>query len=284
MTGPRIPETQGVSGTWAALEKTAPVDSSEPMAFHFNGHTVRGWLIADEPTFIAADVARALGYRMASDMTRRIDVVDKGYTKVRTPGGDQEMAVINESGMYTAIFRANIEEAQEFRRWVTKEVLPAIRRTGSYSRYPAQPTALPSKTELAQWVIEAEQRAEAAEALAEARALPAAAWNELAEAAGDYAVADAAKVLSRDSQINTGERRLFQAMAGYGWVFKRDGRWRAYQRHVDVGWLTEKVGRPYLRDEVMHNGEPTVRITPKGLAALHRLLGGSGQLALVASS
>jgi DNA-damage-inducible protein D len=128
------------------------------------------------------------------------------------------------------------------------------------------------------------ERAELAEARARELAIPASAWNELAEAAGDYAVSDAAKVLSRDSQISTGERRLFQFMAGIDWIYKRDGRWRARQSQVDIGRLTEKVGKPYLRDGVMHNGEPTVRVTPKGLAELHNRFGGSGQLALVSVS
>ena len=280
MTG--IPDPGAPSGTFAELERTAPMTQSGPMAFHFNGHTVRGWLLADEPTFVAADVARALGYRMASDMTRRIDETDKGYAKVRTPGGDQDMAVINESGMYTAIFRSNIEEAQDFRRWVTKDVLPTLRRTGSYSTRPAAPAQLPSKKELAQWVVEAEERAELAEARARELTPAASAWQELADAQGDYAVSDAAKVLSRDERINTGERRLFQHMAAIGWLFRRDNRWRAYQAQVNNGRLVEKVGRPYVRDGVMHNGDPTVRITPKGLATLHQSLGGSGQLELVA--
>ena len=93
--------------------------------------------------------------------------------------------------------------------------------------------------------VEARELAEAR--ARELKAVPASAWNELAEAAGDYSVADAAKVLSRDSQISTGERRLFDFMAGIDWVFRRDGRWRAYQTQVNNGRLVEKVGKPYVR-------------------------------------
>jgi phage regulator Rha-like protein len=155
------------------------------------------------------------------------------------------------------------------------------------------PVALPSKRELAQWVVEAEDRAEreaAARAEAEQRAAaltgPASAYQQLVDAAGDWAVDDAAKVLSRDPLISTGERRLYQFMSGLGWVFKRDGRWKAYQTQIENGRLAEKPGRPFWhagREETV-NGEPTVRITPKGLAELHKRLGGSGQLALVAAS
>lgn len=125
-----------------------------------------------------------------------------------------------------------------------------------------------------------------AESRARELAVPASAWNELAEAAGDYSVSDAAKVLSRDPVINLGERKLFKYLAGIGWVFKRDGRWKAYQSQLDTGRLAEKLGKPFWhegRGELV-NGEPTVRITPKGMAELHKRLGGTGQLALVAAS
>lgn len=112
---------------------------------------------------------------------------------------------------------------------------------------------------------------------------PAAAWNELADAAGDYGVGDAAKVLSRDPNISIGRDRLFKTMQGLSWVYRSGGRWRAYQSQVDNGRLVEKVAKPFYhpgRDEIVA-GDPTVRITPKGLAALHKQLGASGQLALV---
>lgn len=125
-----------------------------------------------------------------------------------------------------------------------------------------------------------------AESLARELQVPASAWNELAESSGDYSVSDAAKVLSRDPNITTGERRLFQSMSSLGWVYRREGRWRAYQGQIEIGRLTEKVGRPFWHEGrgEMVAGDPTVRITPKGLAELHKRLGGSGQLALVAVS
>lgn len=108
---------------------------------------------------------------------------------------------------------------------------------------------------------------------------PASSWNELAEAAGDYSVADAAKVLARGG-IKTGERRLFYQLQQLHWVYKpRGSRYRAYQDQIDLGRLTEKIGRPFYhagREELV-NGEPTVRITPKGLQELHKRLGGKGE-------
>lgn len=111
----------------------------------------------------------------------------------------------------------------------------------------------------------------------------ASAWNELAESAGDYSVSDAAKVLSRDPNITTGRDRLFRIMQAEKWIYRSGGCWHAYQAQVDNGRLVEKVNRPYVNGlGEMVTPEPTVRVTPKGIAALHKRLGGGGQLALIA--
>lgn len=126
-----------------------------------------------------------------------------------------------------------------------------------------------------------------AESRARELAAPASAWNELAESSGDYEVADAAKVLSRDPAITIGRDRLFSFMAADGWIYRGNGRrWRAYQTQVELGRLAEKVGRPFWHEGrgEMVAADPTVRITPKGVAELHKRLGGTGQLALVAAS
>lgn len=147
-------------------------------------------------------------------------------------------------------------------------------------------TALDKIIELA--TLAKSERAARIEAEARARelAIPASAWKELAEAAGDYGVGDAAKVLSRDPAITIGRDRLFSFMAAEGWVFRRSGYWNAYQSQVDCGRLVEKVGRPYWHEgrAKLVTPNPTIRITPKGLAELHKRLGGTGQLALVAAS
>lgn len=93
---------------------------------------VRVLTINNEPYFIASDIAKALGYRMASDMTRNVDDEDKGTHKVSTPGGKQDMIVINESGLYTAVFNSKLKDAKKFKHWVTSEVLPSIRKNGGY--------------------------------------------------------------------------------------------------------------------------------------------------------
>nr|WP_278915336.1 Bro-N domain-containing protein [Pseudomonas lactis] len=106
--------------------------ASNVIPFKFGKQQVRTLLIDDQPWFVAVDVSSALEYRIAGDMTRNLDEDEKGTQIVRTPGGAQEMLVINESGLYSAILRSRKAEAKRFKKWVTTEVLPAIRKHGRY--------------------------------------------------------------------------------------------------------------------------------------------------------
>ena len=86
-----------------------------------------------EVWFVGKDVAEALGYANASDaISKHVDREDKGVAKCDTLGGVQVLTVINESGLYALVFGSRLESAKRFKRWVTSEVLPAIRKTGSY--------------------------------------------------------------------------------------------------------------------------------------------------------
>ena len=99
----------------------------------FEGHNIR--IITDqqgEPWFVAADIAKVLEYTEASAMTRHLDDDEKGLSIVQTLGGSQELITINESGLYSAILRSRKPEAKLFKRWVTFEVLPSIRKHGGY--------------------------------------------------------------------------------------------------------------------------------------------------------
>jgi len=82
--------------------------------------------------FCAKDVCDALDYNDVESALRKLDDDEKGTEILRTPGGPQEMLVINESGLYALILRSNKPRAREFRKWVTNEVLPSLRRTGRY--------------------------------------------------------------------------------------------------------------------------------------------------------
>ena len=104
-----------------------------PMNFSFEGINVRMVLLAGEPWWVARDLAQALEYRDAEKMTRLLDGDERGTHIVGTPSGDQHMTVINESGLYSAILRSRKASAKRFKKWVTSEVLPSIRKHGSYT-------------------------------------------------------------------------------------------------------------------------------------------------------
>lgn len=112
---------------------------SELNIFNYQDTEVRTVSIDGEPWFVAADVARILGYRDAHALTRRVDEDDKGTRNLRTPGGDQQMTVISEAGLYVGVLGSTVPRARDFKRWVTREVLPQIRKTGSYAAAPASP-------------------------------------------------------------------------------------------------------------------------------------------------
>jgi hypothetical protein len=102
------------------------------LSYQFEEAPVRVVMIADDPWFVANDISKVLGYGQAAFMTRHLDDDEKGLHIVQTLGGAQEMNIISESGLYAAIFKSRRPEARRFRKWVTSEVLPTIRRTGKF--------------------------------------------------------------------------------------------------------------------------------------------------------
>ena len=94
---------------------------------------IRTVTINNEPWFVSKDVATALGYSNARDaISKHVHEDDKGVAKCDTLGGKQDLSIINESGLYALIFGSKLQSAREFKHWVTSEVLPTIRKTGSY--------------------------------------------------------------------------------------------------------------------------------------------------------
>lgn len=94
---------------------------------------IRTVVIDDEPWFVAKDIAKSLGYKNTNQSVKdNTDSDDRGVSPVVTPSGMQNMVVINESGLYSLIFGSKLESAKKFKKWVTSEVLPSIRKQGSY--------------------------------------------------------------------------------------------------------------------------------------------------------
>ena len=110
---------------------------SQIASFSFKNIQVRTVDRDGQIWFVASDIARALGYRDAAVLTRWLDDDEKGTHNVQTLGGKQQITILSESGLYHALLKSRKPEARPFRKWVTAEVLPAIRKQGFYGQVPA---------------------------------------------------------------------------------------------------------------------------------------------------
>lgn len=112
--------------------------------FSFEEKEVRFVGIAEKPEWVAADVCACLQLSDTSKALETLEPDEKGTKNVRTPGGEQEMLTVTEPGLYRLIFKSRKPVAKRFQRWVFHEVLPAIRRTGSYSLTTAEQPPAPA--------------------------------------------------------------------------------------------------------------------------------------------
>lgn len=107
--------------------------------FDFKGHRVRVVPGEDgEPLFVLADLCKVLSIANARDVAARLADDMKGVGQIDTLGGAQQMTVVTEAGMYAVVMRSDKPQSEPFRRWVTSEVLPSIRKTGGYGKAPAR--------------------------------------------------------------------------------------------------------------------------------------------------
>lgn len=251
--------------------------------FDFNGTNVR--TITDdqgEPWFILKDVCEVLDVTNVGNVVKRLDKADIHRTDVRSGGQNRNMALVNESGLYDVILDSRKPQAREFRRWVTSEVLPSIRKRGGYLTPEAAEKALTDPDFIIRLATDLKaERAKVAELKPAADS-----WTYLAAPGGDYSVAGAAKTLSRDPNISIGRNKLFDFMREQRWIFRTAGKrahWEAYQdKGINTGRLVHKLSTPFMNERTgeWEQPAPTIRITPKGLHELHKLLGGSDQVQL----
>lgn len=207
-----------------------------------------------EPVFVASDIAKALGYRMASDMTRRLDEDERGTRSVRTPSGEQQMTVITEAGMYSAILGSKVEGAARFRRWVTHEVLPAIRRDGGYM---VARDETPEET-MARAVLIASKTIERQKAQIDEMRPKALFADAVAASDGTCLVGELAKMMTQ-AGFPIGQNRLFALLRDDGFLGKSgSNRNVPLQRYVEMGLFRIK------ETAVTHaDGHVTINRTPK---------------------
>lgn len=259
--------------------------SSTPLVFTFpeTAQHVRSMMIDTDPWWVARDVCAVLDIRNVADAMSSLDEDEKGVATTDTPGGPQQTAIINEPGLYSLILRSRKPQAKAFKRWITHEVIPSIRRTGSYSIEPASP-ALPQDYEEALVALLGQVRETKALTAKVAELEPAAqSWQTLASAEGDFSVADAAKILTRDPAIKLGRNRLFSLLDELDWTYRQvsDDRPRVKQTAIERQWLSEIPQSHYHpRTGELVMDAPQVRVTVKGLHELHKRLGGTAAVAV----
>lgn len=247
--------------------------------FEFENNQVRALVDGDEVMFVASDIAKILGYRDAANLTRTLDDDEKGTYGVSTPrSGMQNMTLITESGLYRAVLNRELgyldgeqkEFVKRFQRWVTHEVLPSIRKHGAYMTQQTLDKALTSPDFLIRLATKLKEEQEKVKAL-EPKAQALDAFTDVEDR---LLVRDAAKVLSNSGTIIS-EKQLREWMAANDWIYKANGSWHAMARHCTAGHLVMVMSTKHgtKADGMKFAFPPTVRITRKGLALLHKRLG-----------
>lgn len=234
---------------------------NEVQLFNFENHEVRSLLLNNEPWFVGKDVAEALGYSKARNaIATHIDSEDKKDAPIQgTLGGVQEMTVINESGLYALIFGSKLESAQKFKRWVTSEVLPALRKTGQY-----QVKELSGQELMAKALIEAQSVLAAKDKVIEEMKPKVVFADAVATSHTSILVGELAKILKQNG-IDMGQKRLFAWLREKGYLIKRQG--TDYnmptQKAMDLGLFEIKEGS-YVNGSGVNITTKTPKVTGKG--------------------
>lgn len=211
---------------------------------------VRTVTINGEPWFVGKDVAEILGYsNTRKALADHVDGEDKldGVTIRDSIGREQSPVFINESGLYALIFGSKLESAQRFKHWVTSEVLPAIRKTGSYQ-------APQGKELLALAVLEAQKTIEAQSKAIERMKPKEIFADAVSTSQTSILVGDLAKLL-RQNGVDTGQKRLFEQLRNEGYLMKTgSSRNMPKQRYVADGLFQ-------IKETVISNPDGSVRMT-----------------------
>lgn len=210
-----------------------------------------------EPWFVGKDVARALGYSDQAKAIRiHVDEEDKGVDEMATPGGKQSVAIINESGLYSLVLSSKLPGAKKFKRWVTSEVLPAIRKNGGYI---SGQESMSDSEIMAKALLVAQRTIESKQAVIEEMTPKAVFADAVSASKTSILVGELAKIL-RQNGVDMGEKRLFQWLRDNGYLIRRNGTDHNMptQRSVEMGLFTIK------ETTVCHSdGHTTISKTPK---------------------
>lgn len=214
---------------------------------------VRVVMVDDEPWFVGKDICESLGLTNSRMSINRLDDDEKGVSSIDTLGGTQQIQVVSESGLYLLISSSRKPEAREFKRWVNHEVLPSIRKTGSYGKPILPQTYQEALRELADRCDVIEQQK-----LELTAAKPKVAfYDQVRESEQTLSMNDAAKLLGIKG---LGRNKLFEQLRSRGVL---DGSNVLYQRFLNSGHF-EVIEKPYDYNGMVGIAKVT-RVTQKGL-------------------
>lgn len=233
---------------------------NEVQLFNFENHEVRSLLINSEPWFVGKDVAEVLGYERADNAIRNhIDKEDKLTHQISASGQNRNMTIINESGLYSLVLSSKLPSAKKFKRWVTSEVLPALRKTGQY-----QVKELSGQELMAKALIEAQSVLAAKDKQIEEMKPKVVFADAVATSHTSILVGELAKILKQNG-IDMGQKRLFAWLREKGYLIKRQG--TDYnmptQKAMDLGLFEIKEGS-YINGAGANITTKTPKVTGKG--------------------
>lgn len=222
--------------------------------------SVRTLTLNDEPWFVGKDVAKALGYADTfGALKKHVMGEDKLNCQIDSSGQKRDMTCVNESGLYSLIFGSKLESAQKFKRWVTSEVLPALRKTGQY-----QVKELSGQELMAKALIEAQSVLAAKDKQIEEMKPKVVFADAVATSHTSILVGELAKILKQNG-IDMGQKRLFAWLRENGFLIKRKG--TDYnmptQKAMDLGLFEIKEGS-YVNGSGVNITTKTPKVTGKG--------------------
>ena len=244
--------------------------------------SVRTVTVEGEPHFVAKDVAEILGYSNPRDaINKHVDEEDKGVAKCDTLGGKQELTVINESGLYSLILSSKMPNAKKFKRWVTSEVLPTIRKHGLY----AMDEVLANPNILINALLELKAEREKNANLQAVVAVQSQQMIEMQPKVSYYDVVLNCKDLVAISVIakdyGWSATKLNQYLQQKGIQYKQGGKiWLLYQKYAEKGYTSIKTHRYPGSDGSTHTKVHTYW-TQRGRLFIYDLLKADGILPLV---
>ena len=232
-----------------------------PTIFNYNGANVRTVLINNEPWFVLKDLCEVLEIDHVSTVRKRLsDDVVRNHPIPDALGRMQETAVVNEDGMYDVVLESRKAEAKAFRKWVTSEVLPSIRKNGNYGVAPKIPQtyaeALRLAADLSETNVSLQMKIEADKPLVVFA-------QSLQVSDTSILIAELAKLLKQNG-INIGGTRLFQKLREDGYLMKSGEQYNLpTQRSMDLGLMEIKVGTR-MGSNGVSKPTRTPKITVKG--------------------